>query len=96
MTQDTTIEYRAYPHRWYILSVFSLFCLLQWLTWNTVGPIVYALQYAHGWTDGDVALVLNWAAIMFVVCLAPMSYLPEKRGLRETMIFVSLTPDRFH
>ena len=92
MTEEdtpTTSEFKVYKRRWYILLLFSVFCLLQWLTWNTVGPIVYALQYAHNWTDGDVAMVLNWAPIMFIVCLIPMSYLPEKRGLRETLIFVS-------
>ena len=88
---DSKPQYHVYKRRWYILLLFSTFSLHQCWVWSTFGPIAFAVQFAYDWSDGTVAMMLNWATILFVVCLIPVSFFLEKYGLRKMLLLVSVT-----
>lgn len=80
-------ECRTYRRRWYVLALFSVLCCLQDMVWNTYGPIQYGVLYAYPtWTNATLALIQNWANIMFVIFVAPVCWLQEKIGLRQTTL----------
>ena len=44
---DSSVTFKSYKRRWYILSLFATMALLQCLVWNTFGPIDKAVKYAY-------------------------------------------------
>ena len=54
-------------------------------------PIAFAVQLAYDWSDGTVAMMLNWAPIMVMAFLVPVSYLFSRAGLRYMAILVRNT-----
>ena len=58
-TGSNTIEaeYKAYPARFYILAVFSIFSVIQSLAWLTFGTIPNESQQYFGLSDDDITLL---------------------------------------
>ena len=50
-------QYRAHPGRFYVLTAFSLFALVQSLGWLTFGAIPDESYRELGMTDNDVTLI---------------------------------------
>ena len=50
-------EYKAYPARFYILAVFSVFSVVQSLAWLTFGTIPNESHQYFGLTDDDITLL---------------------------------------
>jgi hypothetical protein len=44
---QSSVGYKSYKRRWYILSLFAIMSLHQCLVWNTFGPIDKAVKYAY-------------------------------------------------
>ena len=78
--EDEPGKYHVYKRRWYILCLFSLFAFLQCFIWNTFGPLTYAVEFAYKWGDETIAMMPNWGAIMFLVALAPLTWIVERKG----------------
>ncbi len=65
--------YTTYGRRWYVVGLFAFFELHQCLVWNVFGPIAFTVKAAYGWSDGTLAMMLNWGCIMFLFCLVPLT-----------------------
>lgn len=67
-----------YRRRWYILLLFSLFSVFTCFIWNSLSPITYAIQLSYGWSDGTIALLINWSPIAIVLLFIPFSFAFER------------------
>jgi FLVCR family MFS transporter len=56
------------------------------MVFNTFGPIAFAVQFSHGWTDSTLAMMATWGSIAFVVSLVPMTLFLQKTNLRSALI----------
>ncbi|RXG71018.1 Disrupted in renal carcinoma protein 2-like protein [Armadillidium vulgare] len=54
---ESSVEIRAYPTRFWILAVFSFFAFYQTVVWGTFGPIMDSAQAAFGWEDSIIAIL---------------------------------------
>jgi hypothetical protein len=54
---NVEVEYKAYPARFYILAVFSIFSMVQSLAWLTFGTIPNESHQYFGLTDDDITLL---------------------------------------
>ena len=54
-------QYKAHPGRLYVLTVFSLFALVQSLGWLTFGTIPDESYEELGLTDNDITLIAGIA-----------------------------------
>jgi MFS family permease len=70
------------PHRWWVLLSFSWLALWQSAVWNAFGPVDAALRYAYGWSDATVAVMADWGTVVFLVAVAPLTWLLQRHGLR--------------
>ncbi|CAF0785698.1 unnamed protein product [Adineta ricciae] len=88
---STTPAYVLYPHRFYVLFVFSLLAFNQCLIWLTFSPIARATEAYYNITESTVDLLLNWGPIIFIPCL-PLTYilLNKHHGLRNCVIILAL------
>lgn len=50
-------QFKVYPGRFYVLTVFTLFALLQSLAWMTFGTIPDESHYHFGLTDDEITLI---------------------------------------
>ena len=50
-------QYKVHPGRFYVLTVFSLFALVQSLGWLTFGTIPDESYKEFGLTDDDITLI---------------------------------------
>ena len=50
-------EYKVYPSRFYILTVFAIFSMIQSLAWLTFGTIPNESHQYFGLTDDDITLL---------------------------------------
>ena len=50
-------QYKVYPGRFYILTVFTLFALVQSLAWITFGTIPNESNAYFGLTEDDITLI---------------------------------------
>jgi hypothetical protein len=83
--------YRLYPHRFYVLFVFSLLSFNQNLFWLTFSPIARNAETYYQMNEATVDLLLNWGSIIFIPCL-PLTYilLNKRNGLRHCVILVAI------
>lgn len=88
---STTPAYVLYPHRFYVLFVFSLLAFNQCLMWLTFSPIARATEAYYHITESTIDLLLNWGPIIFIPCL-PLTYilLNKHHGLRHCVIILAL------
>ena len=63
---------------------------MQYLVWNTFGPIVSSIQYAFEWSDSTLAMMPNWGTITLVLGVFPMCWLLEQKGLKFSIVTASL------
>ena len=52
-----TNQYKVYPGRFYILTVFTLFALVQGLAWITFGTIPNESYTSFGLTENNITLL---------------------------------------
>jgi MFS family permease len=88
----TTPIYVLYPHRFYVLFVFSFLAFNQCLIWLTFSPIARSVEIYYHIDEATVDLLLNWGPIIFIPCL-PLTYilLNKHHGLRCCVIILALT-----
>ena len=63
---------------------------MQYLVWNTFGPIVSSIQFAFEWSDSTLAMMPNWGTITLVLGVFPMCWLLEQKGLKFSIVTASL------
>ncbi|XP_070536562.1 solute carrier family 49 member 4 homolog isoform X2 [Ptychodera flava] len=77
----------VYKRRWYILVVFSFTAFMQFMTWNTWGPIAGTVESVlPDWSNSDIGLLTNWGPIMYVVTALPFSWLMDVKGIRVSVL----------
>jgi hypothetical protein len=87
-----TPAYIVYPHRFYVLFVFSLLAFNQCLMWLTFSPIARQAEVYYNITESTVDLLLNWGPIVFIPCLPLTSILLNMpNGLRYCVIILAIT-----
>jgi nitrate/nitrite transporter NarK len=88
---QTTPAYVLYPHRFYVLFVFSFLAFNQCLIWLTFSPIARSAETYYNISEFTVDLLLNWGPIIFVPCL-PLTYilLNKHHGLRHCVILLAI------
>jgi len=87
-----TPAYIVYPHRFYVLFVFSLLAFNQCLMWLTFSPIARQAEVYYNITESTVDLLLNWGPIVFIPCLPLTSILLNiPNGLRYCVIILAIT-----
>ncbi|XP_078460089.1 solute carrier family 49 member 4 homolog [Lampetra planeri] len=80
---------RAYRRRWAVLAAFCCISFLQGQVWNSWGPVAESARLVFGWGPSDVALLVVWGPVGFILC--PLSVLLlDKRGLRSSLLATSL------
>jgi len=79
--------YRVYRRRWWVLFVFCLLAFGQSLIWITFSPVTKATMEYYGISEADVALLLNWGTIFYIVG-APFvaAWGTTAEGLRRLLI----------
>ena len=55
---------KAYASRWYILAIFTIFCIMQNSMWGFFPPIQAPLEQLYGWSDAFVEVV----SMLSMVC----------------------------
>ncbi|XP_072029148.1 solute carrier family 49 member 4-like [Amphiura filiformis] len=86
---NTNEVYRTYWARWYILILFSLVAFMNYVTWNTWGPIADTAKTVLGWTNADIALLTNWGCIAYVLSAPFFSWVMDVKGLKMSMLITS-------
>ena len=71
----------VYTRRWYVLMVFSLMSTTQGFVWGTWGPIATSTHYTFGWADSDIALLVIWGPIRFILGSPFFTWLQNTKGL---------------
>ena len=79
-----------YKRRWYCLAVFGSLCFCYGLAAPALAPIAHACQLAYDWTSGDVAMILNWQPVVYLLLCMPVVWLIETRGLRVACLLASI------
>ncbi|CAF0954686.1 unnamed protein product [Adineta steineri] len=89
---DSSFTYRLYPHRFYVLFVFSLLSFNQNLFWLTFSPIARKAEIYYNMNEATVDLLFNWGSIIFIPCL-PLTYilLNKHNGLRHCVVLAAIT-----
>ena len=87
---NQTQEYKVYPRRWYILALFSVMSSMQYLVWNTYGPIESSMKYAFEWSEATLAVMPMWGTIILVILVFPLCWLQEEKGLRFSVCTAAL------
>jgi hypothetical protein len=89
---QTKPAYVLYPHRFYVLFVFSFLAFNQCLIWLTFSPIARSAETYYNISEATVDLLLNWGPIIFIPCL-PLTYilLNKHHGLRRCVILLAIT-----
>jgi hypothetical protein len=75
-------ETAVYAVRWYLVLLFGTATMWQSALANPSGPIDTSLKtaYPHVWTDGQIAMQGNWAAILATLFFLPAGWLTEVLG----------------
>ena len=82
-------EYISYRQRWFILAAFSILNITQSGVYNTFGPISSSSVAAFGLSQTDVALLPNWANIIYFLSIGPFVYLIDVKGLRMPVVLTA-------
>ncbi len=78
---------RVYASRWYICSVFVIFCVMQSSMWGFFSPIQGPLQQLYGWSDDYIVWLGNTANIVFTLLVIPLGALVDgPRGMRIPLL----------
>jgi FLVCR family MFS transporter len=92
LTPTQTSTYIVYPHRFYVLFVFSFLTFNQSMIWLTFSPIARNAEIYYNITETTVDLLLNWGPIIFIPCLPLTSILLNSHnGLRRCIILLAIT-----
>src|SRR5579871_900766 len=92
MTLGQKAAYTVYPHRFYVLFVFSFLAFNQCLMWLTFSPIARNAETYYNITEATVDLLLNWGPIIFIPVLPFTSILLNRpNGLRHCVILLAIT-----
>jgi hypothetical protein len=88
---SSTISYKLYPQRFYVLIVFSLLSFNQSMIWITFSPIASSAESYFKFNEATIDLLLNWGPIAFIPCLA-LTYmlLTRQNGLRRCVMLLAL------
>lgn len=81
---------KVYRRRWYILFLFALLAFLQGALPNSWAVIAQSAEAAFGWTDATISLMMNWVYITYLVAMAPVAWLMDKKGLRPAVLLSAL------
>lgn len=77
---------RAYASRFYILSCFVVFCIMQNAMWNMYGPITETLEAIYGWNGNLIEWLGNTANITFCVLVIPIAASIDLFGMRWNIL----------
>ncbi|XP_033725632.1 solute carrier family 49 member 4 homolog isoform X2 [Pecten maximus] len=80
------VKPRTYVRRWWVLCYFSLACMFTTCSWNSWGPITESVKYGFGWGDSVIADILNIGRLAMFLCIIPLSYLLDTKGIRHGMV----------
>ncbi|GFO22951.1 disrupted in renal carcinoma protein 2 homolog [Plakobranchus ocellatus] len=83
---NNEIQVKVYKRRWYILTMFSIFCFTQGAMWNTFGPISETCEEAFGWSDATIAWITNWGSVSFMVTAFQFFWMMQVKGLRWAVL----------
>ena len=86
ISSTSDLEIGTTKARWYVVSVFSLFCLLQCWSWNANGPVVNALHYAYDWKGKEVALMAMLGVAAVPVTLPFLPAIKRAMGAKKTLL----------
>ena len=91
VSSDASSTYRLYPHRFYVLFIFSLLSFNQNLFWLTFSPIARNAEKYYQMSEATVDLLFNWGSIIFIPCL-PLTFilLNKHNGLRHCVILAAV------
>merc|ERR1712048_162293 len=90
---ESSINLKTSPIRFYILIIFSAFNCLQSLIWNMFSPLENVLTNKTNEkfndldiTPADIYLFPNWGCITMILILPFFSYLLNKKMIREAIM----------
>ncbi|KAL7636258.1 UNVERIFIED_CONTAM: hypothetical protein RMT77_013016 [Armadillidium vulgare] len=83
---ESSVEIRAYPTRFWILAVFSFFAFYQTVVWGTFGPIMDSAQAAFGWEDSIIAILQSLGPAAVIVFILPSNWFTQTYGARKGLI----------
>lgn len=78
--KSTEVKTEVYARRWYILFIFSAYCLVWSAVWSTWGPIAQSAKAVFDWEDADIAMFTWLGNIPFLVTMFPIAYLMDVKG----------------
>ena len=81
-------EIILYKRRWYAVIVFGYVGFLGNLIWNTWGPISESAKTAFGWRNGDIALLVNWGPITYIISSLFLAWLMDKKGMFNLFLHI--------
>jgi MFS family permease len=75
-------EYKVYPRRWLILSVYMLMIAINQLLWITFAPITGDASIYFGVTDLKIGILSMCFMIVYIFVSIPASWIIDKYGIR--------------
>ena len=82
MDQQTTVQYKTYASRWYVLILYAVLGVSQNMVYSTISPIAPYAEQALNLNQTDISLLANWYNIMFIIGVFPYMWLIQVKGLR--------------
>ena len=81
------VPLKVYTSRWYILTIFTIFCIMQSSMWGFFSPIQAPLEQLYGWDDAFIEWLGNAANITFCVLVIPLgAAVSGERGMRAPLL----------
>ena len=81
-----SVKVVVYARRWYYLAVFCVVCYTYGLHAGVFSPLAHSFEQAYGWTNADMATVLNWPNLIYLFTFLPFAWVLETHGLRTACV----------
>lgn len=78
-------QYKLYPYRWAVLTVFTLVNIAIQILWISYAPIMGPAAKFYGVTDGQIGLLSMSFMIAFIPLSIPVSWAIDTYGFRLTV-----------
>ncbi len=75
-------EFKVYPVRWLMLTIYMLIVAVNQLLWITFAPITGDATVYYGVTDLQIGILSMCFMIVFIIVSIPASWIIDKYGIR--------------
>ncbi|UYV81239.1 DIRC2 [Cordylochernes scorpioides] len=84
------LSVQVYKRRWLVLGLFSLLNFTNSVIWITWSSISESARLVFGWSDGTIALLLNWGNVPYVLFSVPICWYLTKHGAYTSNLLIHL------